>query len=976
MKYLKIFDNKTQHENAVLNGTLYSPSISFIINDGENTELVFKIIKVKNCIELGYFGVDSKNIKPIAELPHAVTLISDFADVFFADKDLDGNKLSQPYIFILGENNTLNEEQLCQIIDILNQSVVKRSLEHLNLKNYKLPYKNVVIRRYGNDDYYSYDSAHDFMSGSQFNKVTIINQRGNISSMNSLFRGSNMKELEFIEQGGVFKPTDMAGMMEFCGWLKKFPNTIRYNDCVNIGYAWEYCGSLPEIPSYKSVTNESERLNTIENIMGGENGLTFAEQAFNGCGSLKKIGPVINCKRLYTSNNYTPYLMFDSCNNVSDIRLKNLSNSDWNLSSHLSNIDIDSIKYAIENLTYQADCNWVNKIPNNVSGKTMSYVDSTTSLTFNWPKINKVQNSTKFKINIPSGYIMYIYAYNNSNVYINHYLTVNGNGIEQSVEFTNSNAYYPYFVLKKLNGTNLTPHDTIDLNISISIYKNNAYTENLIVGKNHNLTFGGRFADKISDKSIISSSIIQTANDKGWKIFSDSFEITPTSSQLTVNYRFNFKDWELNTDYENDVIVNDTSITINKFRPNMWIIRSPEAMNSTNLSGKFANLYMNIHGIANHISTIFSYRFYANGAVGGDGGTKGSILGAAILPFSLHSTPTYYYAPELPFSAYVWDGPANETSAWRGDWGCGYNGYGFRDNKTKRLVYPNQTTFPTPYNNYKLAIGLYTGNIHTFDRWWADNDTLKSYLNFQGPYKVTMCGRFRRYSIPKQTITLTSGYTLLSNGQLSENADFSVSDFISVNNVTQVKWKNQGSGLICEYDANKNIIDYWNPNGNPRTVTLTGGNNTKYIRISMKTSEINNVYLTGENTQEFIYKGNNVTDMTVNSSKMLATQEVFENVKFKFSGMLDDDYVKWSHTSSTIKDENGNVITEIIKDGIYTVTNSGLDGGFILYGNNSLTGTNPITIEIIDNPSFIDENGYIDISDKPITIELVYDNIQ
>ena len=100
MKYLKIFDNKTQHENAVLNGTLYSPSISFIINDGENTELVFKIIKVKNCIELGYFGVDSKNIKPIAELPHAVTLISDFADVFFADKDLDGNKLSQPYIFL------------------------------------------------------------------------------------------------------------------------------------------------------------------------------------------------------------------------------------------------------------------------------------------------------------------------------------------------------------------------------------------------------------------------------------------------------------------------------------------------------------------------------------------------------------------------------------------------------------------------------------------------------------------------------------------------------------------------------------------------------------------------------------------------------------------------------------------------------------------------------------------------------------
>ena len=45
------------------------------------------------------------------------------------------------------------------------------------------------------------------------------------------------------------------------------------------------------------------------------------------------------------------------------------------------------------------------------------------------------------------------------------------------------------------------------------------------------------------------------------------------------------------------------------------------------------------------------------------------------------------------------------------------------------------------------------------------------------------------------------------------------------------------------------------------------------------------------------------------------------------------------------------------QDGIYTISNTGLDGGFILYGNNALTGTNPVTIEIIDNPSYIDENG-------------------
>jgi hypothetical protein len=143
----------------------------------------------------------------------------------------------------------------------------------------------------------------------------------------------------------------------------------------------------------------------------------------------------------------------------------------------------------------------------------------------------------------------------------------------------------------------------------------------------------------------------------------------------------------------------------------------------------------------------------------------------------------------------------------------------------------------------------------------------------------------------------------------------------------------------------------------------------------MKTSEINNVYLTGENTQEFIYKGNNVTDMTINSGKMLATQEVFSNVKFKFSGMLENDYIKWSHTSSTIKDEAGNTITEITKDGIYTVSNSGLDGGFILYGDGALNSTNPITVEILGNPSYVDSDGYIDISDSPIVIDLIYDQI-
>lgn len=339
------------------------------------------------------------------------------------------------------------------------------------------------------------------------------------------------------------------------------------------------------------------------------------------------------------------------------------------------------------------------------------------------------------------------------------------------------------------------------------------------------------------------------------KILFDKYLIEPS------DYNFDFTTWEVNPDH--DVEISFDKIIIKKFKPNMWIVRDSESLNSTNLSTKFKNLYLLIEGIQQYSSNIFSYRFYSNGAVGGDGGTKGSILGVGILPYSLHNTPTVYYAPELPFSSYVWDVATktdsstvqvgSETTAWRGDWGAGYNGYGFRNNYNTiggRLVYPDIKTFPTPYNNYKLAIGLYTGNCHTFDRWWSDTN-LSSYLIKETPFKVTISKR--------------------------------------------------GS-----------------------------------------------------------------------TSKHLATQEVFSGVKFKFTGMSSGDSIKWSHTTSSIVDSSGTTITEIVSDGIYTISNTGVDGGFVL-SNTDTSITNPITVEILDQP-YMDENGIIDISDSPIIITLINQN--
>lgn len=874
-KYLKSFQTMSDFDSG--KSQLTRPWVVYIFdkNDGESNvvdEVKYRVTKVKDCLNEGYFELTSKTIKPITTLGYNISEISDFSKVFFGNIGLSGETVTDaPYVFVSGDNTILSDTQKRQIINLLNKSSLRRNLSDINLQYFNLPDKDVVITRYGRDSYHDYDAHGDLMSNSTFNNVKIVNKRGNVSSFNAMFRRANMKSLEFVKDGGIFKPTDISGMVEFCYDLASFPNTIDYSNCPNIGYAWECCYALPEIPSYYTVTDETSRLSTPENIMGGRSGIAWANQTFNQCLNLQKIGPVLDLRKLNPnasdSNGTMPYLMFNNCYKLSDVRLKNLSNGNWNFASGIYNMDIDSIKYAIENVAYQPEHTWTNIAPSTVNGVTVYFNPSSTVLMFLYPMSTThlrdyyAPKATQFKANVPTGYVMKMYAYDANFKYLNEVLTVTGNGSEQSVSFANTSAVYGYITLAKTNNAAITPAETSGLTITLSVYnkENNAWTGNIIPSNTHTLSFSGRYADKISNKTLIPASTIQTANDKGWRIYTDNIEVTPTSKQLNVNYRFKLSDWEINTALGNDVEVTDTCVIVKKFRPNVWFMRSATAMNNGPLSTTFGNLYMSIKGIAQYASNIFSYRFYSNGCVGGDGGTKGSICGLGILPFSLHGTPTAAKSPELPFSAYVWDGPGNETTAWRGDWGCGYNGYGYRNDHGKKLVYPNQTSFPTPYESHKLAMGLYTGNIHTFDRWYADNATLTGYLNFQTPFKVTICGR-----------------------------------------------RETGS-------------------------TLT--------------------------------------------SKMLATQEVFENVKFKFTNMQEGDYFKWSHTTSKIVDASGNTVTAITQDGIYTISNTGLDGGFILYGNNALTGTNPVTIEIIDNPSYIDENGLIDISNNPIVIELLYDSI-
>ena len=320
-------------------------------------------------------------------------------------------------------------------------------------------------------------------------------------------------------------------------------------------------------------------------------------------------------------------------------------------------------------------------------------------------------------------------------------------------------------------------------------------------------------------------------------------------------YRYDLREFEVNTAANHDIEVSYDRIVIKKFRPNVWILKSSTFSSLSELCKSSKNLAICLSGISKH-ADLFNLSYAHHSVVGASGATIGYIRGLGIFPYSDVITGwqlTEYgnYAQnrgELPFSAYVWDSltlndgtkvqVASETVALRGDWGAGYNGYGKVKDGTYKKVLPDYTTFPTPYTTNRLSIGLYTGNAISFDAWQCEN----------------------RVNSLKMKITQRIG------AEGSTKAAYCYSNFVS-----------------CK------------------------------IRVSGLTSGDRLEYGTGVMSE---------------SSK------------------------------------------SITADGEYTIT-YGEGYGFMLYGDTA--NTNPITIELIENP-YLTEDGLVDISDNPITIRLLNKN--
>lgn len=190
----------------------------------------------------------------------------------------------------------------------------------------------------------------------------VIINTGFVTSLHEIFyRATNLREVEFEN---VARSQDLSGAFEFCHNLLKLP-VINWGDgnwsfgtgedattykgpCSNVGFAFEYCYRLPEIPQYG--TTRDATTNTLTFV-------DYSPQAFNQCKALTKIGPILDFRYLKPAN---AYLLFGGCTALTDLRLKNLNHGSWRFDEeaingvvhgNLSALDAESVKYLIDNLS-------------------------------------------------------------------------------------------------------------------------------------------------------------------------------------------------------------------------------------------------------------------------------------------------------------------------------------------------------------------------------------------------------------------------------------------------------------------------------------------------------------------------------------------------------------------------------------------------------------------------------------------------
>lgn len=561
MKDLKLFNTI----NDLNKETLLPKVVSYT---KENKKVKIKYITVDELIDLGYLekaivdigGEKRFVIQTTKKIPFPIKLIKDFKEYFVDNHNIKNNNGADVQaVFYLKDSSHLSKIQQKEIIYLFSTNQLKRHINGVKFCNYNLPDTDLVVNQGIANDY---QYSHDMFYNSTFRKVTLrIN--GNISSSVKLFHNLTCEELYI--PNAISPYNNSSDMFNGAKISKVFPNTINFNNASSWIFASSSGIKVSEIPSYYTVKNEQDRLTIKENQFLCSFGDKY--QMIHLGDTIKKFGPVIDLQNVIkcTTSWGQGIVSIPKC---TDVRIKGMYNLDYDLRGYikqggeyvvegvgeltLPNIDVNSIKYMIENLKDQTEFTFLNKKVD-VSNAN-SLLDSTNTIipkniiknTNNDGYKNYIQFSNQneyFKILVPSGLKAKIYFYNIVNdrkVLLNNLTKeINGDGVLHEYKYSslNSNDVKLFLVeLSKSDGSALSPKDmkkysNFSIKVNLQAFWGDLTGEYETIPKLfHRLIFNDLHKNEFINKTTITQSMIDKAKSNGWTILYGN-KNTPT--QLT-----------------------------------------------------------------------------------------------------------------------------------------------------------------------------------------------------------------------------------------------------------------------------------------------------------------------------------------------------------------------------------------------------------------------------------------------------------
>lgn len=206
--------------------------------------------------------------------------------------------------------------------------------------------------------------------------------------------------------------------------------------------------------------------------------------------------------------------------------------------------------------------------------------------------------------------------------------------------------------------------------------------------------------------------------------------------------------------------------------------------------------------------------------------------------------------------------------------------------------------------------------------------------------------------------TFLDGSTINSGGTIIENSEYSLSDYILIENSTKIEWCNNDvntSSMLIEYNENKEYIDYWNPNASTRTITLTGGTSTKYLRVAVKKSVIDKSYIIDITNKKYLFRGSNVVIKSYGASSNTSPVTITLDSCAEFPNFVEDDTILWANKNGwKVCESTGNEI--IVNEPSITIpTTNGLyiydtDGKFTSPSSwNTANNSKAVGVALIDD---------------------------